>query len=149
MGKHVVAMVGEIEPGGRKIVEVAGRSIGIFNLDGEFFALRNSCPHQGGPLCRGPLSAVVSSSGPGDYHVDRPGEMIRCPWHGWEFDVRTGQSWIDPQRLRVRRYDVSVEPAAPPAEAAAAERGPVAGPYLAETYNVSVERRSVVVELPD
>ncbi|HEV8638476.1 MAG TPA: Rieske 2Fe-2S domain-containing protein, partial [Chloroflexota bacterium] len=48
--KHVVAAVDEIPPGGRKIVEVAGRSIGVFNLGGEFFALRNRCPHQGGPL---------------------------------------------------------------------------------------------------
>ena len=49
----VVGTVDEIPPGGRKIVEVAGRSIGVFNVGGEFFALRNRCPHQGGPLCEG------------------------------------------------------------------------------------------------
>ena len=51
--KYVVAAVDEIPPGGRKIVDVAGRSIGVFNLGGEYFALRNRCPHQGGPLCEG------------------------------------------------------------------------------------------------
>jgi len=144
MAKHVVATVDEIPPGGRKIVEVAGRSIGIFNLGGEYFALRNRCPHQGGELCRGPVSGLVDSSGPGDYRLDRPGEIIRCPWHGWEFDIRSGQSWVDPQRLRVRRYEVSVEPG----EAALDRREAEKGPYLAESYPVSVERRSVVVDVP-
>ena len=55
MARHVVARVDEIPPGERKIVEVAGRSIGVFNVGGEFFALRNRCPHQGGPLCEGRL----------------------------------------------------------------------------------------------
>src|SRR5690349_19573519 len=109
MARYVVATVAEIAPGGRKIVEIAGRSIGIFNVDGEFFALRNRCPHQGGPLCSGSLMGVVSASVPGEYQYSRPGEIVRCPWHGWEFDVRTGQSWIDPAPLRVRRYEVSVE----------------------------------------
>ena len=44
------------------------------------------------------------------YEHCREGEIIRCPWHGWEFDLRTGQSWFDPRAVRVRRYDVSVEP---------------------------------------
>ena len=53
MSKHVVATVDEIPPGERKIVEIGGRSLGIFNIKGEFYALRNICPHQGGPLCEG------------------------------------------------------------------------------------------------
>ena len=109
MTKYAVAMVEEIPPGGRKIVEVAGRSIGVFNLDGEFFALRNRCPHQGGPLCSGSLGGLISSSHPGEYHYSRAGEILRCPWHGWEFDIRTGQSWFDPAHVRVRRYQVTIE----------------------------------------
>ena len=46
---------------------------------------------------------------PGDYSYSRPGEMLRCPWHGWEYDIRTGQSWWDPGRTRVRSYDVTIE----------------------------------------
>ncbi|MCA1667024.1 MAG: Rieske 2Fe-2S domain-containing protein [Thermomicrobia bacterium] len=51
----------ELPPGARKIVELAGRSIGVFNLGGEFFALRNSCPHQGGPLCTGRAFASAAT----------------------------------------------------------------------------------------
>lgn len=141
MARHVVGTVDQIPPGERKIVEVAGRSIGVFNVGGEFFALRNRCPHQGGPLCAGRLSGLLQASAPGEYAYSRAGEMLRCPWHGWEFDVRTGQSWFDPARTRVRRYPVNVE--ARPAEAGAARPGP----YVAETYPVSVERQYVVVEV--
>jgi len=150
MSRHIVATIAEIPPGSRKIVEVAGRSIGIFNLAGELFALRNSCPHQGGELCRGPVSGFVTSTGPGDYALSRPGEIVRCPWHSWEFDIRTGQSWFDPQRMRVRRYEVTVEPgsALPAATDAADGAGRERGPYVAETYPVSIEQDYVVLELP-
>ncbi len=147
--KHIVATVEEIPPGRHKIVEVAGRSIGVFNIGGEFFALRNSCPHQGGPLCTGRISGFVISERPGEYTYSRQGEILRCPWHGWEFDIRTGQSWFDPAKVRVRRYEVTVEPDsavtridAPPAP------GLAPGPYVAETYPVSVERRNVIVDVP-
>ncbi len=110
MARHVVARVEEIPPGGRKIVTVAGRSIGIFNVGGEFFALRNRCPHQGGPLCEGKTWGMLSARTPGELEYTRAGEILTCAWHGWEFDIRTGQSWCDPNRLRVRRYAVSVEP---------------------------------------
>jgi nitrite reductase/ring-hydroxylating ferredoxin subunit len=127
MASHPVARVGEIPPGGRKIVEVAGRSIGIFNVDGEFFALRNRCPHQGGPLCEGQVLAAIAASGPGEYDHGRPGDIVRCPWHAWEFDIRTGRSWFDPERTRVKSYPVEVR--------------------HAETFPVSVEGDYVVVEL--
>ena len=146
MARHVVATVDEIPPGERKIVEVDGRSIGVFNVGGEFLALRNTCPHQGGPLCLGLIGSLVIAARPGEYALSSPGEMLRCPWHGWEFDMRTGQSWFDPARTRVRSY-----PAAVADGAALAEDGLLArlqaGPYVAETYAVSVERQYVLVEL--
>ena len=136
MTKHVVAVASDIPPGGRKLVEVNGRAVVIFNLGGEFFALNNRCPHRGGSLCQGKQTGLVESDGPGHYRYSRPGEIIRCPWHGWEFDIRTGQSWCDPQRLRTRRYAVSVEKGAQLVE----------GPYKAETFPVSVENDYVVIE---
>jgi nitrite reductase/ring-hydroxylating ferredoxin subunit len=142
MAKHVVATVDEIPPGERKIVEVEGRSIGVFNVDGAFYALRNRCPHQGGPLCNGTIAGFVSATKPGEYRVSRHGRVLRCPWHGWEFDVTTGQSWFDPSKVRVRRYEVTVEPE--PDEAAGRMEK---GPYVAETYPVSVERQYVLVEV--
>lgn len=151
MAKYVVATRDEIPPGERKVVEVAGRSIGVFNLDGEFFALRNRCPHQGGPLCSGTLAGFIFSPAPGEYQYSRQGEILRCPWHGWEFDVRTGQSWFDPARLRVRRYEVTVErdiaPAGDDGDDASPRSGLEKGPYVAETYAVTVEQEYVVVDI--
>jgi 3-phenylpropionate/trans-cinnamate dioxygenase ferredoxin subunit len=138
--------VGEIPPGGRKIVEVAGRSIGVFNIGGEFFALRNQCPHAGGPLCEGILSGFLRSDAPGEYDYVRRGEILRCPWHQWEFDVRTGQSWFDPVKTRVRRYETSIEPSSADEEEITAA-GLEKGPYTAETYDVSLEEQYVVLEM--
>ena len=110
MARYVVGTVDEIAPGTRKIVEVGGRSLGVFNVNGEYFALLNRCPHQAGPLCKGNAYGFLKSGAVGEYEYSRPGEIVRCPWHGWEFDVRTGQSWFDPVQVRVRRYDVTVAP---------------------------------------
>lgn len=153
MPKYIVATVDEIPPGGRKIIEIGGRSIGIFNLGGDFFALRNRCPHQGGPLCTGRLAGVLQSNLPGEYVYSRPGEILRCPWHGWEFHLRTGQSWFDPARVRTRSYRVSVEPGGAllerdDADPTAPAPGLQKGPYVAETYPVSLDRQYVVVEIP-
>jgi 3-phenylpropionate/trans-cinnamate dioxygenase ferredoxin subunit len=155
--KHVVAALDEIPPGGRKIVEVAGRSIGVFNLGGEFFALRNRCPHQGAPLCEGRVWGALESSRPGEFKYTRGGEILACIWHGWEFDIRTGQSWCDPRRLRVKLYEVEVEPGAAvidpvpgpvgPGSPDAPAPGMVKGPYLAETYPVTREGEYLVVEI--
>ena len=136
MPKHVVAPISEIPAGSRKLVEVDGRAIVVFNVDGEFFALNNRCPHKGGNLCHGRLSGRVEAGAPGEYRYSAAREIIRCPWHQWEFDLRTGKSWCDPARLRVRNYAVSVEPGSALVE----------GPYVAETFPVSVENDYVVVE---
>jgi 3-phenylpropionate/trans-cinnamate dioxygenase ferredoxin subunit len=148
VAKYVVAMVDELPLGQRKVVEIAGRSVGVFNIGGEYFALRNSCPHQGGPLCLGRLTGFLMSAQPGQYDYHRHGEILRCPWHGWEFDVKTGQSWVAPERVRVRTYPVSVEAATPNLAEADAEAGLVKGPYVAESYPVTVEQQFVVVEIP-
>jgi nitrite reductase/ring-hydroxylating ferredoxin subunit len=137
MSKHVVATVGEIPPGQRKLVTIRGRQIAVFNLDGEFFGLFNRCPHQGGPMCEGILTGLIESDEPGDYRYSRKGEILRCPWHGWEFDVRTGQSFCDPSKISVRSY---------PIEVAEGQRV-VQGPYVAETIPVTVEEQYVVVEM--
>ena len=110
MSKHVVATVSEIPPGQRKLVTVRGRSIAVFNLDGEFYGLFNRCPHQGGPMCEGILTGLIESDEPGDYRYSRKGEILRCPWHGWEFDLRTGEHIVDPG---TRLKEVRVEKGAP------------------------------------
>jgi 3-phenylpropionate/trans-cinnamate dioxygenase ferredoxin subunit len=136
VARIVVAPVGEIPAGGRKLVEAEGKRIVVFNLGGEFYALSDRCPHQGGSLCAGLLSGHVESSAPGEYRYSRRGEMIRCPWHYWEFDIRTGKSWFDPKRVQVRQFPTHVEPGATLVE----------GPHVAETFPVRVEDAYVVVE---
>lgn len=149
MSGYVVATAAEIPPGGRKIVDIAGRSVGVFNVGGSYYALRNTCPHAGGPLCEGVLSGFVSSSAPGHYTYERRGEILRCPWHQWEFDIRTGRSWFDPVRTRVRSYRASVEAGAdllagdPEPEHAGRARGP----YAAEVYRVTRDGEFVVVHI--
>jgi nitrite reductase/ring-hydroxylating ferredoxin subunit len=108
MRSVVVARAEEIAPGERKIVEIGGRSIGVFNVGGDFYALRNRCPHQGGPLCAGMQFGALRSHRPGEYDYSGPGEIIRCPWHGWEFEIKTGRSWFDPDRQRVRSYPATL-----------------------------------------
>jgi nitrite reductase (NADH) small subunit len=109
MATYVVARVSELPPGERKIVQVNGRSIGVFNVEGSYYALRNACPHQGAPLCLGSVHGTAAASKPGEYRWEREGRVLRCPWHGWEFDITTGRSIFNPHKTRVRRYEVAVQ----------------------------------------
>ena len=137
MPRHIVAKVGEIPAGQSKIVSLENREIGVFYVNGEYFALLNRCPHQAGPLCQGRLTNLVESDGPGEFRVSREGEILRCPWHGWEFDIRTGKSYVDPTRTFTKAYSVSVETGAELSKES----------YLAETYSVVVEGEYVLVDL--
>jgi 3-phenylpropionate/trans-cinnamate dioxygenase ferredoxin subunit len=137
MARHVVAPLADIPPGSRKLVEAAGRPIVIFNVGGRLFAVSNRCPHAGGSLQHAKQVGLITSSGPGEYTYSRKGEIIRCPWHGWEFDLATGKSWCDPGKVRVKNYVVSIEAGAKLVE----------GPYTAETFNVSVENDYIVVDV--
>ncbi len=99
----------EIPPGKSKIVNVGNRSIGVYNIKGEYFAIKNVCPHQQAPLCLGEVTGMMLPCRPGEFIYGRDGEIVRCPWHGWEFDIKTGRSVFNPHRVRVRSYEVTVE----------------------------------------
>jgi 3-phenylpropionate/trans-cinnamate dioxygenase ferredoxin subunit len=146
MTQYVVGTTDEIKPGERKIVEIDGRSIGVFNVHGQYYAVRNQCPHAGARLCEGVLSGLVTASIPGEYRYLRSGEVLRCPWHGWEFDLKTGQSWIDPAHTRVRSYRTAVRTDDElAADTDLTDAGFEPGPYQVERYQVEVRRRYVVV----
>jgi nitrite reductase/ring-hydroxylating ferredoxin subunit len=138
MAKYIVARLDEIKPGRRKIVSVEGRSIGIFNVNGEFFAVRDRCPHQGGSLCSGQLWGPVRAPATGEHEYTTTAPLLRCPLHAWEFDVRTGQSWFDPDRLGQRRF---------PASLATVEAELEKGPYVVQIYPVSIEDQDLVIEI--
>ena len=126
--KYKACYADEVPAGAGKIVDIGGRSIGIFKLEENYHAVRNSCPHRGAPLCKGMVDSHVTSCRPGEFHIEREGQILRCPWHGWEFDLKTGESVFNPHKVWVRKYDVSVEDAG--------EDEPDPG---IETYPVSVE----------
>ncbi len=144
--KVVVGKVSDFANGDRKILDVNGKSIGVFRVDDRFYAIRNRCPHQFGPLCVGTLAQRAISDGPGDLRMDDGPPLIACPWHGWEYDLATGQSFMGPGRgnMAALSYPVTVQPgrdlAAPRAD------GRIAGPYVAETMPVSVEQDYVIVD---
>src|SRR5271163_2958037 len=102
-----VCAVSELQPGQSKIIDVASRSIGVFNVNGSFYALANVCPHAGGPLCRGQVTGTVSADTPYVVSWHRSGEIVRCPWHSWEFDIATGKTLTAPGRS-VRTYRTQV-----------------------------------------
>ena len=137
MSRHVVAAVSEVAPGASKLVTVKGREIALFNVDGKYFAFFNRCPHAGASLCNGRVVRRVDSHEPGTYHLATDHTMLRCPWHGWQFDIATGQAWCDPETIKVRNYPVAVEPGAQLSK----------GPYVAETFPVAVDKDYVVIEM--
>ncbi|PZE21689.1 Rieske (2Fe-2S) protein [Paenibacillus xerothermodurans] len=111
MGKHVIGQTDEFVEGTIKVVSLEGKSIGVVYARGNFYALRNLCPHQGGPLCGGVFPALKAAIQPNgrirEYH-DHDEPVVACPWHGWEFDVKTGECLADRSR-RVATYETSVE----------------------------------------
>lgn len=107
MAKHVVARRDEIPPGGRKIVRIGGREVGIFNLEGVFYALKNVCPHQGARVCLGRVVGTTLPSDVYEFSYSREGQILRCPWHEWEYDIVTGVSLFDP-KVKIVSYPVEV-----------------------------------------
>ena len=87
-----VGNTSDLKPGENKVVNVNGTEVALFNVDGGFFAVTNTCPHRGGPLGEGFLEA----------------DVVTCPWHGWKFNVKTGVSPVVPT-AKVASYQVKVE----------------------------------------
>jgi len=107
--KYDVAGVNEIPVGEWKIVDIKGREIGVYNKSGTFYALRNVCPHQQAEICRGTVSGTNLPSEPHEYIFGMEDGVLSCPWHGWEFSIETGKSLFDPERYKVKTYEVEVE----------------------------------------
>ena len=107
--QHVACRADDLPAGSRRLVTIAGRKIGLFNVDGRYYALLNRCPHGGAPLCLGTVSGLSHAAAPGvGIEWSREGEILRCPWHGWEFELATGATITEPT-LRVKTFPVRVE----------------------------------------
>ena len=80
----------------------------MFNVGGEFFAYRNICPHAGAPVCVGKISGTTLPSPVYEYDYGREGCILRCPWHGWEFDLRSGEHLVDPE-TKLKRIALEIQ----------------------------------------
>jgi nitrite reductase/ring-hydroxylating ferredoxin subunit len=111
MAERLVGRLDDVRAAGSVVVDVDGRSIGVFSVGDALYALRNRCPHQGGPLCTGVVVDAVRARLDERKHiveyVDETTQVVACPWHGVEFDLKTGVALADPA-LRVRTYPVEV-----------------------------------------
>lgn len=109
MAEHTVATVDELEPGHAKCVEVNGIAIALFNVDGEFYATHNRCPHKGASMC----SVGDVKIGDGELQqrtkggVDPAVPSAFCPWHHWEWNLTTGENVAYPDE-RIPTFDVRV-----------------------------------------
>lgn len=110
MGEQFVCKSSEFKDGERQIIRIGDDEIGVFKHEGEFFAYSNYCVHQGGPACEGLIIARVEErlrhdkTSMGLFFSEK--EMsFACPWHGYEYDMRTGQHIAD-RRVRLRKYPV-------------------------------------------
>ncbi len=88
-----VGEVSDVSPGTAKLVEARGKRIALFNLNGQFYALDNTCTHEGGPLADGSIE----------------GETVTCPWHGAVFNIKTGAVLYPPAPTDVHSYKVHVD----------------------------------------
>lgn len=94
MGRKLipVANINDLKPGSCRSIEIDGREVALFNLDGTVYALDNTCPHAGGPLGEGTLI----------------GDIVKCPWHGWRYNVQTGERPENPA-FKVACFSVLVQ----------------------------------------
>lgn len=164
----VVGRASDLRDGDRLLADVGGREVVIFRQNGEFYALSNQCPHRGADLVKGRFQPQLTCDKIGEIVFHENGRYIACPWHGWEFDIATGQSYVDPKGTRARPYPVSVEdgdqikvaldsgalavtehaeytPAEWVATGSPGADGRQPGPYLAEAFDVAVEGEFIVV----
>ena len=88
------------------------QGIGVFNVGGSFYALRNICPHKTGPLCTGEITGRITTTAPpstgAPLEIEGDGEVLHCPWHQWAFEITTGRCLVDPE-VRVKTYPVKIE----------------------------------------
>jgi 3-phenylpropionate/trans-cinnamate dioxygenase ferredoxin component len=87
-----VASAADVPPGEGRVVEAGGQALALFNVEGRFYAIANTCPHRGGPLGEGDLEGCV----------------VMCPWHAWRWDVTSGANVNNPA-VKVASFPVSID----------------------------------------
>jgi nitrite reductase (NADH) small subunit len=107
--RHRVGSVTDFEPGRFHVVEVAGRQVGVVHTSAGFFAVRNSCPHAQAPICSGKVGGTWLPSDPDEREYGLDGRVVKCPWHGWEFDLTDGRALFGTSSKRLVTYAIDVD----------------------------------------
>ena len=108
--RHIeVGRVDEFPIGQFRVFTIGRHEIGVIRLaNGEFHAIRNHCPHKGAPICKGIVGGTWPPSAPGELAFARSGEVLICPWHGYEYDLRTGDELYQPEPTKLKKFPVEV-----------------------------------------
>ena len=106
---HPVGPVEDVRREGCRVVQIGNRRIGVISTSGGFFAIHDRCPHRGADMCSGTIGGTLVASAPHEFVFGRQDAVIRCPWHGWEFDLESGRSLLEPDRVGLKTYPVTVE----------------------------------------
>lgn len=104
-----VAEPDALPSGGKLIVNVKGMEIGLFWIGDGYYAWLNVCPHAAAPVCAGPIRGTRLPSGVYDYRYGMEEQVLRCPWHGWEFDLKSGRHLAAGSDAKLRGYPVETD----------------------------------------
>jgi nitrite reductase (NADH) small subunit len=102
-----VGAVEEIRREGCRVVGVDGRSVGVISVGSAFYGIADRCPHMGASMCAGSVNGTLLPSRPQELVYGLDQRVVRCPWHGWEFDLESGRSLLEPRRFGLKTYEVS------------------------------------------
>jgi len=105
---YKIAALSELTLNKLHTVEIEGRNIAIVRTSAGVFSIGNSCPHMGAPMCQGSIHGTMLPSDPDEYVYGEDAQVIRCPWHGYEFSIRTGESIAGAFHGRVPAYEIEV-----------------------------------------
>jgi nitrite reductase (NADH) small subunit len=109
MTLHRVMTIDALEEAKPSLHTIEGRSIGFIKSRGEIYAVRNICPHKRAPVCRGQVKGTMVASDPGAFVFGMENQVLQCPWHGWEFDLTTGNTVCGGSGKRLTFYPVTLK----------------------------------------
>ncbi len=99
----------EVPRGGFKVVQAGQLELGVFFVGGRYAAYRNACPHAGAPICAGLITGTALPGGVHHFQWGRQGEILRCPWHGWEFDLCDGGRHLAHTGMKLKEYPLQIK----------------------------------------
>jgi nitrite reductase (NADH) small subunit len=102
-----VGAADDVRREGCRVVSVHGRPVGVISVGDAFYAIADRCPHMGASMCMGSLGGTLLPSAPQELVYGLDERVVRCPWHGWEFDLETGRSLLEPRRFGLKTYQVT------------------------------------------